>query len=159
MRIAWGMYVAPVQGAFGPYPPSAEKVLRSFSRIKKQRIAVHGAFAANRFGLTTQVPVRQVYLTSGPACQIVLGRNAVELLRAPEWQTLMPFRPAGDAIRAMAYMGETVADEVAAAICRQLVPSEWGSLEQVLGRLPEWMAAAFTTAGSSYRRGHAPNGS
>ena len=50
--------------------------------LAKQRgetIVPSGAAAANALGLTTQVPVKSVYLTSGRSRVLNLGRQAVEL--------------------------------------------------------------------------------
>ena len=45
-----------------------------------------GAAAANALGLTTQVPVRSVYLTSGRSRTMILGKQVIELQHAPRWQ-------------------------------------------------------------------------
>ena len=64
IRVSRGLYVAPVQGRFGSRPPSASKVLESLAEQRGETVVRHGASAANALGLTTQIPVREVYLTS-----------------------------------------------------------------------------------------------
>lgn len=146
IRISRGMYVVPVRGKFGSYPPSPEKVVRAYSKAKRKRIVPHGAVAANRLGLTTQQPIRQVYLTPGQPGRLELGTNPVEVRHAPEWQTILPNQPAGEAIRAMAYMGKERAKESAVKIRRVLGPAEWAKIKRARSRLPEWVVKAVEEA-------------
>ena len=50
----------------------------------------NGAAAANALGLTTQVPMRAVYLTSGPSRRLKLGAQMIEIRHAPIWQLIFP---------------------------------------------------------------------
>jgi hypothetical protein len=50
--------------------------------------------------LTTQVPIRSVYLTSGRTRTLSLGKQVVELRPAPRWQLSLAHEPGGEAIRA-----------------------------------------------------------
>ena len=63
-----------------------------------------GGAAANALGLTTQVPVRPVYLTSGPNRRLRLCAQTVHLRHAPRWQLVAPHRPAGNIVRALAWL-------------------------------------------------------
>ena len=87
MRICQGIYVQPVQFRFGLRPPSIGKVLASLSTFWGEPIVPCGALAANAFGLTTQVPMRLVYLTSGPDRKLTFGRLIVEMRHAPPLAT------------------------------------------------------------------------
>lgn len=86
LRVGRGLYVHPVETRFGIRPPSAEHVVQALALAKGEVIASHGAAAANALGLTTQVPVRMVYLTTGRSRTLKLGKQAVELRHAPAWQ-------------------------------------------------------------------------
>ena len=111
MRVCQGVYVRLIQTGFGPRPPAVEKVIASLSALWGETIVPCGGAAANALGLTTQVPVRSVYLTSGPSRQLNLGELAVELRHAPRWQLVAPHRPAGDAVRALAWLGPEEVEE------------------------------------------------
>ena len=104
LRVCQGVYVWPVQIRFGPRPPAFKKVLASLSALWAETIVPCGGMAANTLGLTAQVPVRSVYLTSGPNRKLRLGGLAVELRHAPRWQLEALHRPAGDAVRALAWL-------------------------------------------------------
>ncbi|HEY5330609.1 MAG TPA: DUF6088 family protein, partial [Acidobacteriaceae bacterium] len=101
LRVSRGLYVAPVQSRFGARPPSASKTVESLGEQRGETVVRHGAAAANALGLTTQVPVREVYLTSGPSRELKLGAQVVELRHAPSWQLVLPGSVAGDAVRAL----------------------------------------------------------
>src|SRR3970040_351564 len=66
LRAGRGVYVKPVESRFGTRAPMSMKVVEELAAKRGETIAPHGAVAANALGLTTQVPTREVYLTSGP---------------------------------------------------------------------------------------------
>jgi hypothetical protein len=57
------------------------------------------------------VPVREVYLTSGRSRRLTLGAQGIEFRHVPFWQLVLAGRPAGDAIRAIAWLGPDKAGE------------------------------------------------
>ena len=102
LRAGHGLYVLPVESRLGVRAPSIEKVVEAVAAQRGETIAPSGATAANALGLTTQVPVRTVYLTSGPSRILQVGGQRVELKHAPPWQLVLPHRLAGQAVRALA---------------------------------------------------------
>src|SRR5262249_17476331 len=66
IRVSRGLYVRPIQGRFGVRPPEPATLVNAIAEQRGESVVPHGAAAANELGLTTQVPVREVYLTSGP---------------------------------------------------------------------------------------------
>jgi Family of unknown function (DUF6088) len=88
MRLSHGLYALPVKTRFGTRAPAAEKVVEALASTRAETIVPHGAAAANKLGLTTQVPTKLVYLTSGPDRQFRLGAQTVEMRHAPHWMLL-----------------------------------------------------------------------
>lgn len=140
MRVCQGVYVRPIQTRFGPRPPAVEKVLTSLSALWGETIVPCGGTTANAFGLTTQVPVRHVYLTSGPNRKLKLGGLAVELRHAPRWQLVAPHRPAGDAVRALAWLGPDEVEAGLDAIGRKLSSEDLEELAALRAVMPTWIA-------------------
>ena len=140
MRICQGVYVWPVQTRFGPHPPAVEKVLASLSTLWGETIVPCGGTAANALGLTTQVPARSVYLTSGPNRKLKLGGLAVELRHAPRWQLVAPHRPAGDVVRALAWLGPEEVEENLETLGHKLSPEEIEELAATRAVMPAWLA-------------------
>jgi Family of unknown function (DUF6088) len=143
MRVARGTYVAPVSTRFGTRAPSPEKVVQSMATHNGEIVAPHGASAANALGLTQQVPVREVYLTSGRTRTLKLGRSAVLIKHVPRWMLSLGSGPAGAAVRALAWMGPTHAGKSLATLRRTLSPTEWRALASARAALPSWMAQAI----------------
>ena len=87
-----------------------------------------------------QVPVRQVYLASGPNRKLKLGGLAVELRHAPRWQLVAPHRPAGDAVRALAWLGPEEVEENLGAIEKRLSSRDFEELAATRAVMPSWLA-------------------
>jgi hypothetical protein len=140
LRAGRGLYVLPVESRFGTRAPSVARVVEAVAAQRGETIAPNGVAAANALGFTTQVPVRTVYLTSGPSRMLRLGQQTVELKHAPKWQLVMPGRPAGQAVRALAWLGPAKARESVRQLKRTLPASEWQALTGIGARLPTWLA-------------------
>jgi hypothetical protein len=143
LRVARGAYAAPVSSRFGSRAPTPEKVVKALAEQSGEIVAPHGASAANALGLTQQVPVREVYLTSGRTRKLKLGRSEVLMKHAPRWMLALGTRPAGAAVRALAWIGPTHADESLASLRRTLPRAEWQALTLARATLPGWMAQAI----------------
>ena len=136
LRAGRGMYVRPVETRFGVRPPSVPKVVEALGAASGETLVLSGAAAANALGLTTQVPVRVVYLTSGRTRLLSVGAQTVELRHAPPWQLELPEGRAGQAIRALAWFGQERASEAVQALRGKLSGTELQALTAVQGRLP-----------------------
>lgn len=140
IRAGRGLYVRPVEGRFGIRPPEPATVVRAIVQQRGENMVPHGAAAANELGLTTQVPVREVYLTSGPTRKLKLGNQVVELRHAPAWQLALPGRKAGALIRALAWLGPEQASQAIEAVRGKLPESERNAVIELRRMLPTWMA-------------------
>ena len=140
IRVCQGIYVRPIQTRFGLRAPSMDKVLSSLSVLWGETIVPCGGMAANALGLTNQVPIRSVYLTSGPNRKLQLGRLTVELRHAPRWQLTAPHRPAGEAVRALAWLGPKEVEEGLEAVCTKLSAEDFRELAASRAVMPAWMA-------------------
>ena len=143
LRVARGIYVAPVYSRFGKRAPAPEKVVKAMAEQSGDIVAPHGARAANALGLSLQVPMREVYLTSGKTRKLKLGRQEVLVKHAPRWMLALGTGLAGTAVRALASMGPAHASESLAALRRTLPHAEWSALVSARAALPSWMAQAI----------------
>ena len=140
LRVARGLYLRPTETRFGPRPPGVEVVLRALQEDSGEIFAPSGAAAANRLGLTTQVPVRTIYLTSGPTRGLHFGGQTVELRHAPQWQLMLPEHTAGDVVRAFAWLGRARCAELTSRLQGKLSKETLRELSRTRGRMPTWMA-------------------
>jgi hypothetical protein len=140
LRAGRGIYALPVESRFGTSAPSTSKMVEGLATQRGETIVPHGAAAANSLGLTTQVPMRAVYLTSGRNRRLKLGAQVVEFRHAPGWQLMLPGRAAGNVVRALAWMGPEKAGAAIQTLRSKLPPSELEEVASVRARLPTWMA-------------------
>jgi hypothetical protein len=142
LRVARGVYVVPVTSRFGVYAPAAEKVVAALSEQRGETVVPHGASAANVLGLTQQVPVREVYLTTGRTRKLKLGQAEIWLKHAPCWMLALT-GSAGAAVRALDWMGPTHAARALTLLRQKLPQAEWRTLTAARASLPGWMARAI----------------
>jgi Family of unknown function (DUF6088) len=140
IRAGRGIYFLPITSRFGTRAPSVEQAVKGLANQRGEVIVVSGAAAANSLGLTEQVPVRLVYLTSGRSRTMNLGKQAVELRHAPRWQLAMANQPSGEAVRALAWLGPEKAEAALRTLKRKLPAAAFNELVAVAPQLPTWLA-------------------
>jgi Family of unknown function (DUF6088) len=144
MPIYRGAYVRPIKTRFGMRAPAAEKVVEGIAASSAETIVAHGAAAANALGLTTQVPIKLVYLTSGRSRKFKLGAQVVELKNAPQWMLLPLHRAAGEAVRALDWVGERRAAEALTTLKKKLPKATIEELIALRSALPGWMSKSIS---------------
>jgi hypothetical protein len=146
IRVGRGVYLRPIASRFGTRAPSVEQAVEAFATQKGEIIVSNGAAAANALGLTTQVPVRLIYLTSGRSRKMHLCKQVVELRHAPRWQLVLANRPAGEAVRALAWLGPEKAEAALTTLKRKMPSGVFGELAAAAPQLPTWLARGLAKA-------------
>lgn len=146
LRVGRGAYSLPINGRFGTRPPSTESVVEALEATSGETIVANGAAEANALGLTTQVPTREVYLTSGRSRWLKLGNREIELKHGARWQLVIGKRPAGKALRALTWLGPERAPEALQQLRGKLAQQEWEAMRSARASLPSWMARAVSEA-------------
>lgn len=146
IRAGRGVYLHPIASRFGMRTPSVEQAVKALANQRGEIIVSNGAAAANALGLTTQVPVRSVYLTSGRSRKMNLGKQVVELRHAPRWQLTLADRPAGEAVRALAWLGPEKAETALKTLKSKLPPGAFGELVAAAPQFPTWLAQSVGKA-------------
>ncbi len=154
-RAARGVYYQPkVSRLVGEVPPELRAVVQAVAENSGEAIAAHGAEAANQLGLSTQVPLSPVMLTSGRSRTLRVGNLAMRLQHASAKELRLAGRPAGTALSALRYLGPAnVTPEVLAQVRSALPAEEFEVLRGETAAMPAWLHDAF------YRfeyRGHGP---
>lgn len=146
VRAGRGVYLRPVESRFGKRAPSVERSVEALAKQRGEVIVSTGAAAANTLGLTTQVPVRSVFLTSGRSRKMTLGKQTVELRHAPRWQLTHAGTEAGQAVRALAWLGPEKADGALKTLKRKLPPKAFEELVSAAPQYPTWLAQSVGKA-------------
>ena len=144
MRIGRGAYVSPVTTRFGDRPPDIDKALESLSRLSGETIVPSGGSVAQGLGVTTQVPVRPVYLTSGNSRNLQFGKITVELRHAPKWQLVNPNKMSGNIIRALAWIGPEESENFLHDVKSRLTQEDITELAESRVIAPRWIAESVS---------------
>ncbi|MDP1763948.1 MAG: DUF6088 family protein [Sediminibacterium sp.] len=77
-RIAHGIYYVPqYSNLVGNVLPSLDRIAEAIAKHDHVRIKPAGSYALNKLGLSTQVPMKQVYITNGPPRSIKVGKGEI----------------------------------------------------------------------------------
>lgn len=105
-RIARRLYQYPkTHRLIGEVAPSIEAVAKALAASEQVKLQPSGAYAANLFGLSEQVPAKVVFLTSGRARKMKLGKLVIELRPAAPRKMAAAGRTSGLVLSALRYLG------------------------------------------------------
>jgi hypothetical protein len=152
MRAVRGVYVRPKKNRYiGFVPPEPFKVAMATAGGKRE---VHGAEAARRLGLSTQVPVQPVYYTTGPSRRIQFGGIPITLIHVSPRKMVAPGTNVGLAISALWYLGRhQVEPETFQTIREKLSEAEYEELKAAIPMMPGWMAETMMRYERELRNG------
>lgn len=138
-RIGRGLYTRPKHSSYvGEVPPKLMEIVKA--KAGKATVQVNGAEAARRLGLSTQVPLKAVFLTDGPNRHFNVGALEVTLKHVASRKLLLAGRPAGLAISAFWYLGKNELNaEIVEKVRAFLPPEEFTALRNELPSMPIWM--------------------
>ena len=78
IRLSRGIYLYPtIDKELGVMYPSVDKVAQAISERDKSRIIPTGISALNSLGLSTQIPMKVIYLTDGIPRKINIGNQTI----------------------------------------------------------------------------------
>jgi hypothetical protein len=80
-RLSHGIYYKPVITRLGILYPEIPEIVKAIARRDDAQILPTGETAQNILGLSTQMPMNHVYLTSGSARKLMIGTKTVTFKR------------------------------------------------------------------------------
>lgn len=143
-RVARGVFVRPKKSRFiGNVMPEVSRVIEVIAKDHGETVQVHGAEAARRFKLSTQMPTTPVYYTSGPSREIRVGNLKVKLMHTTSHRRLQHAgKKPGLALSALWYLGkDNINAEAVRRIREGLSTEEFETLRT--SKMPAWMACAI----------------
>lgn len=142
VNVTRGIYVRPrVDPLVGRVAPTAESIVKAWAAASQSVVEVHGAEAARQFGLTTQMPMRSVYITSGRSRTIQIGALKIELRHAAQSSLLFAGTRAGRAYSALRYLGRAeVTRETIETVKEKLACEEFALLVSGRRLMPAWLS-------------------
>lgn len=140
-RIARGLYHYPESHPLlGEVAPSIEAVAKALASSEQVKLQPSGAYAANLLGLSEQVPAKVVFLTSGRARKVKLGKLVIELRPTTPRRVAAAGRTSGLVLAALRYFGKAhVTPERIAHLKKTLSVEDRRQLLADLPSAPAWL--------------------
>ncbi len=147
LRVARGVFVRPKTSRFvATVQPDVLEVVKAIAHKNGETIQVHGAEAARRFKLSTQVPISPMFYTNGSSRIIRIGSFSVRMVHTSNRRRLQFAGEAtGAALSALWYLGkDNVTAESVGTIATALGPRAFEKLRSA--DMPAWMSKAVAEA-------------
>lgn len=107
VRLAHGIYLYPkTDKELGILYPSTEEIAKAIARRDKSRIVPTGVQALNKLGLSTQIPMKVVFLTDGAARSIKVGKRTITFKKTSPKNLLPKGEISSLAIQALKTIGQ-----------------------------------------------------
>ena len=144
LRVARGAYLRPrMNRLLGQVIPDPSEVVQALAGARGEELLVHGAEAVLRLGLTTQVPVRALFYTSGPSRRLRVGKQEVIMKHANSRLFGLGGGAAGLAFSALYFMGKGQVTPKTIAMVRAKLPAAAFLELRRNARLPGWLSDVF----------------
>lgn len=140
-RVAQGIYVRPTISKYiGEVLPTAEDVAQGIAKRDKIKIVPTGTHALNKLGLSTQIPLKLIYLTDGAPREIQIGKRTIKLKKTTPKNLLAKGKTSSLVIQALREAGQKgVTEEFERKIIELLKKEERKDLEHDIPLAPVWI--------------------
>jgi hypothetical protein len=124
----------------GRLSPDLDQVAQAIARKNSLKIQVTGAMAANLLGLSTQVPVKAVYLTDGPSKKIKIDNREIVFKHVEPKRIRMSNSRSGIVLEALKHFGrDGVPENGIIKLQRALSHREKEQLRNDAVKAPLWL--------------------
>ena len=144
-RLSRGVYLKAEKTRFGLVYPPIEEIAAAIARRDNALVIPTGATAQNLLGLSDQVPMNAVFLTSGSARKIELGGRSITFRRAVPRNFAIKGRYTSLIVQALKYIGEGNMTEEDYARIKEIIRThqEPETIEADLAAMPTWVRRLF----------------
>jgi len=141
-QLARGLYDYPrIDPELGLLTPSPDAVAKALAGRDAVRLQPSGAYAANLLGLSSQIPMKIVYLTDGRSRTVQLGKKQIVLKQTTPRNMATAGRVSGLVIQALRHLGRDHVDEtVMSQLARRLDSADRKQLARDIRYAPAWIA-------------------
>ena len=148
-RIGRGLYDYPkLHNKLGALTPDADTIVQAVATQSGNKVVVSGAQSANQLGISTQVPAKPSYATSGPTrVKKVAGRTiALKRSRAPILND--GSNNANAVLQMLAHVGKArIDDDLIRRLAARLDDRDLKALKKAQSLMPGWMSDAVLKIG------------
>jgi phosphoribosylformylglycinamidine (FGAM) synthase PurS component len=148
-RLAKGIYIKPGYSELlkTETVPPLEEVAMAIARRDGIRVLPTGAMALYKLGLSTQVPMKAVYLTDGSARTIRLGKSKLTFKRVTPKKLMLKGELSRLVVQALGEIGKAnVEDTQKSKIVDLLKDESYENLKHDIKIAPQWMGEIMAKA-------------
>ncbi len=148
-RLARGIYVKPTFSKLlnQDVLPTAEEVAIAIAKRDKARLLPTGAYALNALGLSTQVPLRIVYLTDGSPRTIKIGKRTIQFKKTTPKNLALKGKISKLVVQALKEIGKDKATpHELERIQNLLLKEDKQDLKHDIALAPQWIAEIMAKA-------------
>lgn len=140
-RIRRGLYYLPELSRWGKVPPSQMQIIDALSRSMKTEFLPDGANALYQLGLTTQIPMKQVYLTNRQISNISIGKSVIEFRKVAPKKLSGHGTQAGIYLSAIEYLGKQEAfnNEIQERVASSMNKHDSNELQRAAEQRAAWV--------------------
>ena len=148
VRVAQGIYVIPKESELvGKIIPGAEEVIAAIAKKDQFRIVPTGIQAQHLLGLSTQVPMKLVYLTDGAPRTIHIGKQTINLKKTIPKNLIAKGEISSLVIQALKTIGKNKLEEkIETIILEQLKNEKSENILHDSKLAPAWIATILKKA-------------
>ena len=144
-HLSRGVYLKTERTRFGLVYPPVSAIASAIAERDKAQILPTGATALNLLGLSTQMPMNPVFLTSGSARKITIDGRTITFKRAVPKNFAIKGRKRSLIVQALKYIGENNITEedrlnISNLICQD---KDVDNLSDDLQMMPSWIRKFF----------------
>jgi len=147
-RLAFGIYAKPsISNLVGEVYPTTEEIVKTIARRDNAKLLPTGAYAQNVLGLSTQIPMKLVYLTDGPARTLKLGKSTVVFRKASPKKMAMKGEISKLVVMALTDIGkDKLTSEEEVRILNMLVKEKPELIKADIRLAPRWIGEIMAKA-------------
>lgn len=141
-RIGRGLFdypkINPALG--GELSPDIDQAAKAIARKFRWSILPYGNLAANRLGLSQQVPAKFIYLSNGPTKQVKIDKRVIHFKHARPKEIYADSTISGLVVQALRNMGkDNVGDDIVAHLRQKLSAEDKKELLDNIHFSAEWI--------------------
>lgn len=142
-RLAHGIYLKPKKDPeIGTLTPSLDEIAKAIARRDNARIIPTGIMAMHLLGLTTQIPMKAVYLTDGSPRIIHIGNRTIKFKSTSTKNLSLEGSLSKLLILALKELGEERLNQDILKIINEIIKKENQKvLENDIRKAPNWISA------------------
>lgn len=147
-HLSRGVYLKTDQTRFGLVYPPVSEIASAIAERDKAQILPTGATALNLLGLSTQMPMNPVFLTSGSARTITVDGRMITFKRAVPKNFAIKGKIRSLIVQALKYIGENNITEEDRLAIGDLIRRDTDivNLSEDLQMMPSWIRKFFVNA-------------